>query len=311
MNSSGYRQVSERAANWVSANLAQFEYHPDHDRTLTARLKALSELAIAAEVLLQNRREDVWFEKKSKEWLSFCWSQLNEGNILWQVIDRRADFLLFAAMYLPFMRNGMRNEQLEQAIRDGLRNRGASSHEFQGWVLLLIVRTLHLLEIESPWTIDSCFRDTWLHNLPEPWSIRNESAYSLTHTVFFLTDFGQRPDHLPEVYRQYLVLWLPVWLEHYRTSWNHDLLAEMIIVARCIHVEDENDWGSILLSRQEKDGTLRKPRMQQTGPNEVKDVRKQFQEKYHSTLAVLMASVMSLDDSARVALAKTVADPVS
>jgi len=30
------------------------------------------------------------------------------------------------------------------------------------------------------------------------------------------------------------------------------------------------------------------------GPKEAKDVRKQFQENYHSTLAVLMASVMSL-----------------
>ena len=311
MNSSDYRQVSERAATWVSANLAQFEYHSDHDLIMTAQLKALSELAIASEILLQYCREDAWFEKKSKEWFAFCWSQINEGNILRQAIDRRPDFLLFAAMYLPFRRNGMMNEQLEQAVRDGLRTRGASSWEFPGWVLLLIVRTLHLLEIESLWTIDSCFRDTWLHKLPEPWTLHNESAYSLTHTVFFLTDFGQRLDHLPEVYRQYLVLWLPVWLEHYRTSWNHDLLAEMIMVARCIQAEDENDWGSILLARQEEDGTLMRPRIQETGPKEAKDVRKQFQENYHSTLAVLMASVMSLNIRARAALAETVADPVS
>jgi hypothetical protein len=205
----------------------------------------------------------------------------------------------------------MMNEQLEQAVRDGLRTRGASSWKFPGWVLLLIVRTLHLLEIESPWTIDSCFRETWLYKLPEPWTLNNESAYSLTHTVFFLTDFGQRLDHLPEVYRQYLVQWLPVWLEHYRTSWNHDLLAELIMVARCIQVEDENDWGSILLARQEEDGTLMRPRIQETGPKEAKDVRKRFQENYHSTLAVLMASVMSLNIRARAALAETVADPVS
>jgi hypothetical protein len=72
LNSSDYRQVSERAATWVSANLAQFEYHSDHDLIMTAQLKALSELAIASEILLQNCREDAWFEKKSKEWFAFC-----------------------------------------------------------------------------------------------------------------------------------------------------------------------------------------------------------------------------------------------
>lgn len=275
------------------------------------QLKALSELALTSEIVLLNRGGDAGLKKMNLEWLSHCWSQLNQGETLRKAIETRSDFLLFAAMYLPFQRNGMINEHLERSVRDALRIRGATSHEFPSWVLLLMVRALNVLNIDSPWTIDSCFRSTWLCSQPDPWTISDSSAYSLTHTVFFLTDFGQESHRLPEEHRRYLALWLPVWMEHYKTALHYDMLSEMIMVARCIGMEEEDDWGSILLDRQEKDGMIRGLEKPETDRKEAEESRKEFRDHYHSTLTGFMASVMSWNVSSRAALAETVADPES
>ncbi|MDQ0753793.1 hypothetical protein QF034_008024 [Streptomyces africanus] len=52
---------------------------------------------------------------------------------------------------------------------------------------------------------------TWLARTPEPWAVEGHIAYDVTHNVFHLTDWGERPDGLPPGTADYLATWLPVW----------------------------------------------------------------------------------------------------
>jgi hypothetical protein len=302
-----YQKVAEGAINWITANLNKFDFREERGSSLIAELKPLGELALASKIVLLNQHDPTEWKIKSKEWLSYCWSQLHEGEILRKAIETRKDFLLFTAMYAPFRQNDLINEQLEHAVRSKMET-SALSQQYPSWILLLIIRTLHVLGIDSPWKIDVCFRNTSLYQLPDVWTIRGFPSYVLTHTVFFLTDFGCRHQDLPEIHRQYLILNMPLWLEHYRITQNFDLFAEMIMVARCIRMEDQKDWGSVLLARQQRDGMVPTARMK--GDKSDSEAER-FRHHYHSTLTALMASVMSLNVPSRAVLGETGLNPMS
>src|SRR5690606_30899123 len=51
-----------------------------------------------------------------KEDLSFCWDQLQDGNVLLTVLQNRPDLLILAGIYCAFRPNGMRNTRLENEI---------------------------------------------------------------------------------------------------------------------------------------------------------------------------------------------------
>ena len=78
----------------------------------------------------------------------------------------------------------------------------------------------------------------------------------MTHTVFYRTAFGARPRTLPRPDRAYLRDWLPVWVKHDADLGNHDIAAELIMVARCIGLADDERWGAVLRSAQTGEGMV-------------------------------------------------------
>ena len=54
----------------------------------------------------------------------------------------------------------------------------------------------------------------------------------------------------------YLRDWLPVWVKHDADLGNHDIAAELIMVARCIGLADDERWGAVLRSAQTGEGMV-------------------------------------------------------
>ncbi|MGW7586701.1 DUF6895 family protein [Kitasatospora sp. NPDC054768] len=98
---------------------------------------------------------------------------------------------------------------------------------------------------------------TWLGALPEPWTVSWSTAYQVTHTVFHLTDWGARPQDLPEPMRDYLHDWLPVWLDIWLEIGEWDLVGELLIVDSCIGepITGRSGWEA-LASVQRADGLV-------------------------------------------------------
>jgi hypothetical protein len=283
-----YRKIAENALNSINADLTKFRVHAEYPFDLIARLKPIAELVLASEIALSKQHDFDDLKVNAKEWIAHCWRELEEGAVLREAIETHSNFLLIAAMYLPFRRNGFPSQAVESAVRVKMESLGASQ-QYPSWVLLLMIRTLNTLGIDSPWKLEVCFRNTELYPLPQIRAVGGLPGYAFTHTVFFLTDFGKQPRELPEIHRQYLVLHLPLWLEHCERVQNYDLMAEMIMVARCTRIPDTKDWSAVLLASREIE---------------------RFRNHYHSTLTALMASVMSLNPPSTAVLAKTTSNPM-
>ncbi len=124
---------------------------------------------------------------------------------------------------------------------------------------------------------------------PEPWTVEGHTAYDITHTVFHLTDWGERPDGLPEPVAEYLATWLPVWIDDWLDLERWDLLGELLVVDACLPrpTLDEPAWRAFAAAQQ-PDGAMPAVRTMPDGdPDTV------FDMVYHPTLVAAFASVLA------------------
>ena len=53
-----------------------------------------------------------------------------------------------------------------------------------------LIRTLNQCNIRHNLKIINSFKKTLLNNNPDVFSLQRVDAYNITHTIFYLTDFG-------------------------------------------------------------------------------------------------------------------------
>jgi hypothetical protein len=287
--------VARSALSWVSANLSAFEVpSTSDDGFLATALKPVGELALTAEVMGRYARPDEGAALEPEALLAFCWEQTRSGELISELICRYPDLFALCTIYPPFYRAGLRNVRLEQCIRS-LATLSAIQHlEFPAWRALDIATSLDSVGIPHAWSTRHLWRSTWLSRSPEPWALCEASAYSLTHTTFYLTDFGRTPAGLPRAARQYLRKWLPPWQMYYAHCGNMDLLGELIMVGRSIGtVEDEQLW-SVLAQTQRADGAVPSALTTEWAESVAggDERRVDFLTNYHTTLVTIMAAAM-------------------
>lgn len=130
--------------------------------------------------------------------------------------------------------------------------------------------------------------------MPEPWAISEASAYSLTHTVFYTTDFGADIAGLPQAHVAYLKRWVPVWQCYYARAVNMDLLAEMIMVGRCLGLEEGESMWRAIADAQCPSGAVPSPLSRDWTESLAADPGKRdFFTNYHTTLVTIMAVAMA------------------
>jgi hypothetical protein len=140
----------------------------------------------------------------------------------------------------------------------------------------------------SDW--ETLTRATWLGGNPEPWHIDWMTGYSVTHTVFHLTDWGSHPEWLPDDVVAYLVRWLPVWIDVWVESCQWDLVGELLIVGSCLPEPygEITDWQR-LADLQHADGLM--PRDDQPVDD---DLATRFRDHQHPTIVATIAGTVAL-----------------
>jgi len=131
-------------------------------------------------------------------------------------------------------------------------------------------------------------------------SIMDSDIYSITHTIFYLTDFGGRVSPLLSGEREESLLELLEFLLgmviHAR---NWDLVAELILSYRCIRSHDSTlvklGWKALQLN-QGQDGSIRDLTLSKKGLKRFKDKasrkKYEFRRRYHATLTTVMAGFL-------------------
>lgn len=146
----------------------------------------------------------------------------------------------------------------------------------------------------------SLYEETLLAKTPSVLYLTDTDAYAVTHTIFYLYDFGSRsPDVIPKeqvpTIRWIVGALLGVYLR--RRHW--DLVAELLICCECLRWRPaflfDAAW-SALAAAQRRDGVVPGPYFSEEKEKELKlaDQRTYYlKENYHTTLVSALAALLS------------------
>ncbi|KOG42476.1 DUF6895 family protein [Streptomyces resistomycificus] len=285
-------KVGVGAIEWLYAHRDGFRLEPDVDPEVgfLERFKPVGELALICKVLFREGVAGSHQSHLARELLDHAWQHtLAGGRML--VRGQRTEPIspIPFEVYLPFRELGYSQPELERAARLNHRLLGYAAFE------MTPVRRLGLSAFQRRFGLPpqppeaELVGRTWLGRTPEPWTVEGHIAYAITHTVFHLTDWGERPEGLPPPVADYLATWLPVWLDDWLDLQRWDLLGELLVVDACLPrpTLDERAWEGFAAA-QRSDGAMPALRTMPRGePEEVFDVI------YHPTLVAAFASVMA------------------
>jgi hypothetical protein len=265
---------------------------PDH---------VISELALTAELVHRLSKKNSVVATHcpdAEDVLAFCWEQLRGGDALHDLMRKYPDLFAAVSTYATFRSASYNNADMERLIRHLVLSRGVASLEFPPWRGLDIALALRHLKITGPWDERKLLAATWLNAEPEPWLLSESAAYSLTHTVFYVTDFGFLQAGLPKRLQAYLLTYLPVWCEYFNNHENFDLLSEMLMVSACLpaHLEELGQYWTYLAHQQRGNGLVPGPvdLSVTENLNEQMRTRASFWAHYHTTLVTIMAGALTL-----------------
>ncbi|WP_327721967.1 hypothetical protein OG381_46150 [Streptomyces sp. NBC_00490] len=284
--------VGAGALEWLYAHRDGFRLEPDVDPEIgfLERFKPVAELALICKVLFREGVAGSRQAQLARQLVDHAWRHTLDGGrmlVLGQATEPLSPVPF--EVYLPFKELGYSCPEAEQAF---LLNQRLESHAA---LEMAPVRRLGLSAYQRRFGLPprppeaDIVPETWLGRTPEPWTVEGHTAYDITHTVFHLTNWGERPDGLPPHIADYLATWLPAWLDDWLDLQRWDLLGELLVVDACLPrpTWDERAWEGFAAAQQ-PDGAMPAIRTMPEGdPDEVFDI------VYHSTLVAAFASVLA------------------
>ncbi|MFJ8041895.1 DUF6895 family protein [Kitasatospora sp. NPDC096147] len=232
-------QLSSRALHWLhrAHRLGHGAVPPDATVDPAAPDTAyppIGESALAASLVLRDGVAGQRDLAAAGETLEFCWHQLQGGNLLYERQLRFPQATDPLEAYAPFARSGYRHRELDGLLRSLAALRAAEAVELLPHHRLAVAnarRITGLVHRPPDWA--ALAAATLLGGTPEPWTVDWSAGYRLGQSVFHLTDWGARPDDLPERLRGYLRAWLPVWVDVWLETGQWDLVATLLAADSC------------------------------------------------------------------------------
>ncbi|WP_431042761.1 DUF6895 family protein [Streptomyces sp. P1-3] len=286
-------QVAVKALGWLHRHCEFGALPPDTTADLgdpNSVYKPLGETALAGSLVLRESAAGSAEIQAARELLDFSWVQLREGDMLYERQLRHQLMTDPLETYAHFARSGYRHEGMERLLRHnaGLRSVRAIEHMPNRKLAVANAARVARIDYDVDWV--RLTQATWLGATPEPWAIDWMTAYSVTHTVFHLTDWGARPEGLPRQISRYLSTWVPVWIDIWREVAQWDLVAELMIVGCCLRepVCDPETWA-LLAEVQHEDGLL--PR---DGDPVSEDPEQRFNDHQHTAVVAAVAGTIAV-----------------
>ncbi|MFI8192322.1 DUF6895 family protein [Streptomyces sp. NPDC085946] len=284
--------VGVGALEWLWAHREGFRLEPEADPEVgfLERFKPVGELAMICKVLFREGVAGSRQSRLARRLVDHAWREVLDGGRM-LVRGQRTEPIspIPFEVYVPFKELGYSHPDLERAV--------ALNHRLDSWTACEKTPTRRLGQSAfqrryglppRPPEADA-LGGTWLAATPEPWTVDARIAYDVTHNVFHLTDWGERPDGLPPGLAAYLAAWLPAWLDDWLDLERWDLLGELLVVDACLPdpTLDERAWQGFAAAQQ-PDGAMPAVReMPEGDPDEVFDI------VYHPTLVAAFASVLA------------------
>lgn len=252
----GSKNLETEIFEWIISNRHQFSHSlgksPEEQLKL---LKPIGELVLCCDVMIRYKV----LENEARSTLDWAWKELENGNFLLKALLSRPSLLMISSLYSTFHRNGYLNIPLRDLIAYHSTSSFTKSMQYPYWRRLDLELALFDMGLAESFKPKQDL--TWSFHQPQPWMIDNDSAYALTHEIFYLTDFGRNKHLLLHETREYILSWLPAWLKLFLMDSNLDIYCELLMVSACIGKTEHFKEGSSILSREiSVSGCIRGPK---------------------------------------------------
>jgi hypothetical protein len=293
-----------RALSWVESQKQAFSIpEAPPEACSLAHVKAVGELARAASVLLQQPSLPAEIRTRTALLLDHAWTTFQEGELFAEILTGRPDLLMLGSLYSIFDRHGRVHERTRSILerlpeqpqiarpRHSLDPRGRArlGADAPAVLALGLAEAWRCLGLASRWSAERLFPRTLLARRGEG-AISREAAYSIAHTVFFMTDFGSRPWALDARSRDYLREAGPPWMAAFLAIPDYDVFSELAFALTCSDCRDRDaDVEAALQGAQEPGGAVPGPAVSDVD-SETPLTPPAFRRDYHTTLVALLAS---------------------
>jgi hypothetical protein len=290
-------ELVNNGISWVKRNLHFFDPIKDEERVNTNTLKPFAELAHFCMIVGRHRPEYLTAELANV--IEFVDHAARRSIFRDRIVRQPSLFLLYAGIYIALGHCG-RGEQSWREVIQRLIDAGYVSAIERVPFRNLDLR--HLLDSaryshNMPSRL-SLYRQTLCRQLPSVLYLTDNDVYSITHTLFYLSNFGEvKIDNILGLKKRQTCEILELLLGIFTRQGNWDIVGELLICCACLNWHpkpmSELAWQG-LLSGQFKPGEIAGPRFD---PKKVKkkNINYRFEQNYHTTLIGIIACVMEND----------------
>jgi len=292
-------QMGKCNINWINNNLYEFNPFKNASKIDPLRSKAVVELSFMC--MYYNRCRNVNRDESIQKCIDFLLDIVNKPIYREKLIRSPALLPLYGTVYVALRKCGFDDLYLRGMFQSVLDQGYATKVERIGFRKMDLCYLLDCGDFENDLRpIENLYKETILSKKPPILYLLDSDVYSITHTLFYITDFGDRPipfslqDQLEEV--RWLVATL---LGLYLRENNWDIVGELLLCCICLHwrppIIYEVAWEGIM-HNQNADGSISGPSFSSEHLNKLNEKERAsycFEQNYHTTLVALMACFLT------------------
>ena len=284
--------------HWLTNNLVFFDPFITHSHSPEpSKVKATLELALLCHYCARVKPSD---------------ERLNEAIVLIKAIWQRPDFqqrivtephhvriygLIYAALASIGFTDKTYNAALKQLASDGYITslEEPPYRRLESRYLLDMAGVEHRME-----PYEQLYESTLLAKLPSVLYVTDIDAYAITHTIFYMSDFGLQSPHLTSLDKERVAHIVYQLLGNYCRRSNWDLAGELMLAYFCLGGDPINTpiGGACvrgLMQAQQASGAVPAPTSPKTSEGSAMEsemASEFFRRHYHTTLVVALASLI-------------------
>lgn len=288
-----YKSFAEKALSWLNNNLENFTPFNKNNVSMSG-LKVFSEICLIYTYL--NSWKNLGLDSEIKTWHSFFTSHL-ENQVFAQAVRRKPE-ISYALMfpYLLLRSTGYRSEYYEDSFK-----------YMKRWGLYESVELVPYRKLDLEFFLwksgfnnknpkwKEHFNSTVLGRCYSPLILDENAAYSVTHTLFYMTDFSNQSLPLSQKQINRVTNIVEALLINFWRVGHFDLMGELLINLNCLNKDDTYLYQKALNAFFEvwnEDGSI---------PGRINDIEKmdKFTTCYHTTLVALLLCSIGMNKVAK------------
>lgn len=299
LNSNRLHKLVEGAFDWLTYDLEFFDPFKSVTKTDMFHSKALVELSCICMFYYRYNRAN--HDPRVQKFVSFIHDVWQRSDFRERVVRNPDMFRLYPMTYIALQHCGTWDSSYGEIIQRVLDQGYATAVEqvpFRGMDLR------HMLDCggfkhKLP-SYDQLYQWTLLSKTPPLFYLTDDDVYCITHTLFYLGDFGFRPiDAIPEEQLPKVRWMIGSLLGIYLRMRNWDLVAELLLCCRCLRWSPPFIFKTAfdaLLDAQLQDGSVPGPTFSKKEIQPLNEFEQRiycFKQNYHTTLVSALVCFLS------------------